>query len=119
MPSFRGEVKPSVPCRRFAACKRSLQMAWNSPFFGKITGHFLPTVPPFPARGLLCRHRCGGAWQWKRELPKPGSYSKPTWLQYFQGHQPPGPNRIIIIIIISAQPVLHVTLGRMHHDRLK
>jgi len=27
MPSFGGEVKPSVPCRRFAACKRSL-MAW-------------------------------------------------------------------------------------------
>ena len=23
-PSFGGEVKPSVPCRRFAACKRSL-----------------------------------------------------------------------------------------------
>ena len=23
-PSFRGEVKPSVSCRRFAACKRSL-----------------------------------------------------------------------------------------------
>jgi len=21
-PSFRGEVKPSVPCRRFAACKK-------------------------------------------------------------------------------------------------
>jgi hypothetical protein len=27
MPSFGGEVKPSVPCRRFAACKRSL-MGW-------------------------------------------------------------------------------------------
>ena len=26
-PSFGGEVKPSVPCRRFGACKRSL-MAW-------------------------------------------------------------------------------------------
>ena len=23
-PSFRVEIKPSVPCRRFAACKRSL-----------------------------------------------------------------------------------------------
>jgi len=23
-PSFGGEIKPSVPCRRFAACKRSL-----------------------------------------------------------------------------------------------
>jgi hypothetical protein len=45
MPSFGGEVKPSVSCRRFSACKRSLQMAWNSPFGGKITGHFSPTVP--------------------------------------------------------------------------
>jgi hypothetical protein len=26
-PSFGGEVKPSVPCRRFAACKRSLNVA--------------------------------------------------------------------------------------------
>ena len=25
-PSFGGEVKPSVPCRRFAACKRSLNL---------------------------------------------------------------------------------------------
>jgi hypothetical protein len=25
-PSFEGEVKPSVPCRRFAACKRSLEL---------------------------------------------------------------------------------------------
>jgi hypothetical protein len=26
-PSFGGEVKPSVPCRRFAACKRFLNVA--------------------------------------------------------------------------------------------
>jgi hypothetical protein len=44
MPSFGGGVKPPVPCRRFAACKRSLQMAWNSPFV-TITGHFSPIVP--------------------------------------------------------------------------
>ena len=25
-PSFGGEVKPSVPCRRFMACKRSLNV---------------------------------------------------------------------------------------------
>jgi hypothetical protein len=25
MPSFGREVKPSVPCRRFTACKRSLR----------------------------------------------------------------------------------------------
>ena len=39
-PSFGGEVKPSVPCRRFAACKRSLNLS-GSRNFGKITGQFL------------------------------------------------------------------------------
>ena len=38
-PSFGGEVKPSVPCRRFAACKRSLNLR-GSRNLGKITtGH--------------------------------------------------------------------------------
>ena len=36
-PSFGGQVKPSVPCRRFTACKRR--------HVGKIT-----IVPPFAAR---------------------------------------------------------------------
>ena len=37
-PFFGGEVKPLVPCRRFVACKRSLNLrgSWN---LGKITGH--------------------------------------------------------------------------------
>ena len=39
-PSFRGEVKPSVPCRRFAACKRSLNLR-GSRNLDKITGQFL------------------------------------------------------------------------------
>jgi len=38
-PSFGGEVKPSVPCRRFTACKRSLNLH-GSRNLGKITtGH--------------------------------------------------------------------------------
>ena len=39
-PSFGGEVKPSVPCRRFAACKRSLNLG-GSRNLDKITGNFL------------------------------------------------------------------------------
>jgi hypothetical protein len=31
-PSFGGEVKAAVPCRRFAACKRSLNVTWKSAF---------------------------------------------------------------------------------------
>ena len=36
-PSFGGELKPSVPCRRFAACKRSINLR-GSRNLGKITG---------------------------------------------------------------------------------
>jgi hypothetical protein len=31
-PSFGGEVKPAVPCRRFAVCKISLNVTWKSAF---------------------------------------------------------------------------------------
>ena len=37
-PSFGVEVKPSVPCRRFGACKRSLNLR-GSRNLGKITGN--------------------------------------------------------------------------------
>ena len=37
MPSFGGEIKPSVPCHRFAACKRSLNVRLSRNL-GKITG---------------------------------------------------------------------------------
>jgi hypothetical protein len=49
-PSFGGEVKPSVPCRRFAACKRSLNVTWKSTFRQNYWPTLLPTVPPFAAR---------------------------------------------------------------------
>jgi hypothetical protein len=49
MPSFGREVKPFAPCRRFAACKRSLNGVKRR-HFGKITGTFSPTVPPFATR---------------------------------------------------------------------
>ena len=39
-PSFGGEVKPSVPRRRFTACKRSLNLR-GSLNLGKIIGNFL------------------------------------------------------------------------------
>ena len=32
-PSFGKEVKPFVPCRRFTACKRSLNVTWKSGIF--------------------------------------------------------------------------------------
>jgi hypothetical protein len=40
-PSFGGEVKPAVPCRRFTACKRTLNVAWKSAFRQNSRLHFL------------------------------------------------------------------------------
>src|SRR5215468_4457449 len=34
MPSFGREVKSSVPCRSFAACKRNQQLSWKSQLQG-------------------------------------------------------------------------------------
>jgi len=50
-PSFGGEVKPSVPCRRFAACKRSPK--WRgSRHFGKITRQHSRPQFPLPPPGI-------------------------------------------------------------------
>ena len=49
-PSFGGEVKPSVPCRRFAACKRSPKFRWKSEFRQNYRTNFSPTIPPFAVR---------------------------------------------------------------------
>jgi hypothetical protein len=47
MPSFAGEVKPSVSCGRFAACKRSLQ--WRgSRHCRQNYRSFLAHSSPFP-----------------------------------------------------------------------
>ena len=40
-PSFGREVKPSVPCCRFTACKRTLKCNVKVDILGKITGYFL------------------------------------------------------------------------------
>ena len=56
MPSFGGEVKASVPCRRFAACKRSLELR-GSRILDEICGNISRPrrVPPSAARGLSRR----------------------------------------------------------------
>jgi hypothetical protein len=45
VPSFGGEVKPSVPCRRFAACKRTLQFTWVG-IAGQIDRPFIAQLRP-------------------------------------------------------------------------
>jgi hypothetical protein len=47
MPSFGGEVMPSVPCRSFAACKRSVHLPWKSHLYAKLNRPFpCPYFPP-------------------------------------------------------------------------
>ena len=62
-----GEVKPSVQCRSFTACKRSLNVTWNSAKLGKILGHFSPTVPPSAAgcSRVVTRVETPGGESWK------------------------------------------------------
>jgi len=57
MPSFGGEVKPSVPCRRFAACKRSLHLLWKSHAVGKIGSAI--SRPYFPPSLIEVSHVAG------------------------------------------------------------
>jgi hypothetical protein len=58
MPSFRGVVKPSAPCCRFAACKRSLNGVENVSFRQNYWTPFSTTVPPFATRSA----RVVGTW---------------------------------------------------------
>ena len=65
-PSFGGEVKPSLPCRRFAAYKRSLNLrgSWN---LGKITGQFIAHSSSFRCQNLSRCRRTGTWWRkWER-----------------------------------------------------
>jgi hypothetical protein len=48
--SFGGEVKPSVPCRRFAACKRSLKSRGTRYFRPHYRTFLAQQVLPFAAR---------------------------------------------------------------------
>jgi hypothetical protein len=47
MPSFGGEVKPSVPCRSFTACKRTLQWRGSRICYAKFDRSFLVHIFSF------------------------------------------------------------------------
>jgi hypothetical protein len=67
-PSFGGEVKPSISCRRFAACKRSLQLR-GSRILDEICRNISRPrrVPLSAARGLSRR------WTWRHLAVKVGT----------------------------------------------
>jgi len=67
-PSFGGEVKPSAPCRRFAACKRSLELRGSRIIDEIFRNISRPRrVPPSTARGLSRR------WTWRHLAEKVGT----------------------------------------------
>jgi hypothetical protein len=67
-PSFGGEVKPSVPCRRFAACKRFLELSGYR-CLGQICRYITRPrrVPPSATRGL------SRPWTWRHLAEKVGT----------------------------------------------
>ena len=81
VPSFRGEVKESVPCPSFATCKRTcylreLRCASKIPCI----------VPPFASRGLS---RLCGAWHlqwWMRGTDWGQGYDRPTGCSAEKAH---------------------------------
>ena len=53
-PSFGRKVKPFVPCRRFTACKRSLNVTWKSGIFRQTSPAIsLPSSSSFSLLGSL------------------------------------------------------------------
>jgi len=67
-PSFGGEVKPSVPCRRVVACKRSLNITWKSTFRQNYRTTFSPTVPTSAAgiSHVVAYVEAPGGEKWER-----------------------------------------------------
>ena len=61
-PCFGGEVKPSVPCRRFTACKRFLNATWKSGISGKIHQPFLAHIVPPLATRISGETASGESW---------------------------------------------------------
>jgi len=63
-PSFGGEVKPSVPCRSFTACKRSLNVTCKA-VFRQNCRTFLAHSSTFRRRVLSRGDTRGDAW-WRK-----------------------------------------------------
>jgi hypothetical protein len=86
MPSFGGEVKPSVPCRSFTACKRSVHLPWKSQNW---IGHFLThTSLPCSQRSLTSSDvEC--LWRWWG-IVNQAVHNRPSWGRHASGLQSPG-----------------------------
>ena len=74
-PSFGREVKPFVSCRRFTACKRSLNVTWKSGIFRQNSSAISrPSISSFHYQGLCWRHLAMQVGKTKDH----GLYNKPS-----------------------------------------
>jgi hypothetical protein len=89
-PSFGGEVKPSVPCRRFAACKRSLNGV-EVVISAKLPDNILAHNSTFRRWVLSRRGGRGGTWWRKLERLNTGENNGKLPLRICPGCSVPGP----------------------------
>jgi len=66
-PSLAREVKPSVPCRRFTACRKFLNVAWKSTLRQNYRLIFSPTKFHLSLLGPLASWGRGDTWRRKWE----------------------------------------------------
>jgi hypothetical protein len=99
-PSFGGEVKPSVPFRRFVACKRSLKLR-GSRILDEIWRNISRPrrVPPSAARGFSRRWTCR---RWERL--KAGESNGNLPLRTCPGCSVPEPYRSPDWALVPAKP---------------
>ena len=90
-PSFGKEVKPFVPCCRFTACKRSLNVTWKSGIFRQNSSAISrPCSSSFHYYGLWWRHlavqvgttKDQGLYNKPSAAVHPGGLAAGTLLQY-------------------------------------
>jgi hypothetical protein len=98
-PSFGEEVKPSVPCHRSVACKRSLELR-GSRILDEICRNIScpRRVPPSAARGLS--HH----WTWRWECLKVGESNGNLPLRTCPGCSVPEPYRSSDCVLVPAKP---------------
>ena len=102
-PSFGGEVKPSVPCPRFAACKRSLNLH-GSRNLGKITGQISRPHFHLSLQGSLASLRTYRHLAAKVETSKGGGKQRQTTPRTCPGCCVPEPYRSHDWALVPANP---------------
>jgi hypothetical protein len=100
--SFGGEVKPSVPCRRFAACKRSLNSV-EVVISAKLPDNILVHIFTFRCYDLSRRCGRGGTWRQKWERLNAGKSNGKLPLRTCPGCSVPEPYRSQDWALVRAQ----------------